>query len=333
MMSAETSYSGKSVLVSGGLGFIGSNLALRLVQMGARVTVVDSMTPSDGGNLFNIEPVKADVEIHVHDAADQDFMSALIRDKDFLFNLAGKVSHIDSMRDPRADMHANLSAQIAQLEACRLHNPDVRVVYASTRQIYGRPSYLPIDEAHPVRPVDVNGVHKYAAESLHRLYSEVYGLRATSLRLTNTYGERQLISHGRLGFAGWFLGLALQNKEIQIFGDGSQRRDFIHVADAVDAFLAAGLSDDTVGKALNIANDPVVSLVEFVRMLIEAVGSGTWRLVPFPEDKKRIDVGDVYCNSGLFASLTRWKPSVGLREGLARMAAYYRQHAIQYLDT
>lgn len=332
MTPGHAAYVGKTVLISGGLGFVGSNLAIRLVRLGARVTIIDHMTESDGGNVFNIEPVKGDVEIHVLDAADQDAMSRLIRGKDYLFNLAGKVSHIDSMRDPIGDMHANVAAQLSQLEACRLHNPDVRVVFASTRQVYGRPEYLPVDEKHPVHPVDVNGIHKYAAESLHRLYCEVYGLRATSLRLTNTYGERQLISHSRLGFTGWFVGLALQNREIQLFGDGKQRRDFTHVDDVVDAFLAAGTSDRTVGKALNVGNPEVASLIDFVRMLIDAAGSGRFKLVPFPDEKKRIDVGDLYSQPDQFMSLTGWAPRVDLKTGLARTVAYYREHLGRYVE-
>jgi UDP-glucose 4-epimerase len=332
MRSGET-YAGKAVLITGGLGFIGSNLALRLVELGARVTLVDRMTESDGGNTFNIDSIKSDVETHINDVADDEVMATLIRGKDYLFNLAGKVSHLDSMLEPKADLHANVTAQISQLEACRRYNPDARIVFASTRQIYGRPQYLPVDERHPIAPVDVNGIHKRAAESLHLLYSTTYGLRTTSLRLTNTYGPRQLLRHSRLGFAGWFVGLALRGMEIQLFGDGCQRRDFTYVDDVVDAFLLAGASDSTVGQALNVGNPEPVALIDFVRILIDKAGAGTYKLVPFPDERKRIDIGDVYTQSDLFTSLTGWKARVSLRDGLARTVAYFENNASHYFQS
>ena len=235
-------YAGRRVMITGGLGFIGSNLARRLVDLGADVLIVDSLLPDYGGNLFNIADIRERLRVNIADVRMQSTIGFLSRGQDVIFNLAGQVSHIDSMRDPYTDLEINCRAQLSILEACRANNPGVRVVYAGTRQVYGRPEYLPVDERHLVRPADINGVNKAAGEYYHLLYNNVFDLRACSLRLTNVYGPRQLIRHNRQGFIGWFIRLAIEDREIQVFGDGSQMRDFVYVDDAADAFLRAGAS-------------------------------------------------------------------------------------------
>jgi UDP-glucose 4-epimerase len=324
-------YRGRRVMITGGVGFIGSNLARRLVELGAEVLLVDSLIPEYGGNLFNINDISAQVRLNIADVRMQSTMEALVRDRDVIFNLAGQVSHIDSMRDPYTDLEINCRAQLSILEACRKYNRTVRVVFAGTRQVYGRPDYLPVDEKHLVRPADINGVNKAAGEYYHLLYNNVFDVRACSLRLTNVYGPRQLIKHNRQGFIGWFIRLALEGHEIQIFGDGSQLRDFVYVDDAADAFLRAGASDVCDGDVFNVGGDVPISHRELAQLLVRIAGSGTVRFVEWPPDKKRIDIGSFYSDSTKFRSTAGWHPEVSLEDGLRRTLNFYREHLPHYL--
>jgi UDP-glucose 4-epimerase len=325
-------YKNRRVLITGGAGFIGSNLARRLAALGADVLLVDSLIPDYGGNLFNIKDLGDNVRLNIADVRMQSTMEALVREREVIFNLAGQVSHIDSMRDPYTDLEINCRAQLSILEACRKYNQGTRVVFAGTRQVYGRPEYLPVDERHLVRPADINGVNKAAGEYYHLLYNNVFNERACSLRLTNVYGPRQLIKHNRQGFIGWFIRLAIEGREIQVFGDGSQLRDFVYVDDAADAFLRAGASDACDGNVFNVGGDAAISHRDLVNLLVQVAGSGSVRYVEWPEEKKRIDIGSFYSDSTRFREAVDWRPQVGLEEGLRRTIAFYREHLGQYLD-
>jgi UDP-glucose 4-epimerase len=325
-------YRGRTVMITGGLGFIGSNLARCLVELGADVLLVDSLIPDYGGNLFNIDGIADRVRVNVADIRQQSTMNYLVRGCTVIFNLAGQVSHIDSMLDPYADLEINCRSQLTILEACRYNNPGVKVVFAGTRQVYGRPESLPVTEAHLVRPTDVNGINKAAGEYYHLVYNNVFGVRACSLRLTNVYGPRQLIRHNRQGFIGWFIRLAIEDAPIQIYGDGSQRRDFVFVDDAADAFLRAGASDECNGEVFNVGGDEHLSHRELSALLVEIAGTGRVQYVEWPKDKKAIDIGDFYADSSKFKRTTGWRPSVFLEEGLRRTVAFYRQHFDRYVD-
>jgi len=326
-------YRGRRVMITGGLGFIGSNLAHALAGLDADVLLVDSLIPDYGGNLFNLAGIEDKVHVNVADVRQASTMNYLVRDREIIFNLAGQVSHIDSMRDPHTDLEINCRSQLTILEACRNHNPRAKVIYASTRQIYGRPEFLPVTEQHLVRPTDVNGINKAAGEYYHLVYNNVFGIRATGLRLTNVYGPRQLLKHNRQGFIAWFIRLALQDQEIQIFGDGSQIRDFVYVDDAVSAFLLAGISDACNGEAFNVGGDEHIAHRDLVQLLIELAGHGRYRFVEWPPDKKAIDIGSFYADSSRFKRVTGWTPKVPLREGLARTLAFYGEHIAHYIDT
>ncbi len=328
-------FTGRKVLITGGLGFIGSNLAIRLVEQGADVLLVDSLIPDYGGNLFNIEPIKGRVRVNIADVRDISGMNYLVRGQDYLFNLAGQVSHIDSMNDPYTDLEINCRAQLSILEACRHNNPGIKVVFASTRQVYGAPTYLPVDENHLLRPVDVNGINKMAGEWYHILYDHVYGIRAVSLRLTNTYGPRLLMKHNRQGFVAWFIRQAMDNQEIQIFGDGQQVRDMNYVDDVVDALLLAAAWDGANGGIFNLGNSPPVSLLQFVERLIQVcrehgMSEARYRLMPFPPEKKRIDIGHYYADYQKIRTVLGWEPKVPLEEGLRRTVQYYLQYRNHY---
>jgi UDP-glucose 4-epimerase len=325
-------YRGRRVMITGGLGFIGSNLARRLVELGADVLIVDSLIPDYGGNLFNIDGIEDRVRVNVADVRQPSTMNYLVRGRDVIFNLAGQVSHIDSIRDPYADLEINCRSQLTILEACRYNNPRVKVVFAGTRQVYGRPESLPVNESHLVRPTDVNGINKVAGEYYHLVYNNVFGVRACSLRLTNVYGPRQLIRHNRQGFIGWFIRLAIENGTIQIYGDGSQQRDFVHVDDAADAFLRAGFDDACNGDVFNVGGDEPIRHRDLSALLVEVAGSGRIEYIEWPPEKKAIDIGDFYADSSKFRRLTGWATTVNLKDGLRDTVAFYRKHFDRYVN-
>ena len=325
-------YRDRRVLITGGLGFIGSNLAARLVSEGADVLLVDSLEPEYGGNLFNIDAISGDVRVNISDVRDASSMKYLVRDREVIFNLAGQVSHIDSMRDPYTDLEINCRSQLSILEACRHHNPMVKVVFASTRQIYGKPDYLPVTEAHLVRPIDVNGINKAAGEYYHLVYNNVFGVRSCALRLTNVYGPRQLIKHNRQGFIGWFIRLAVENETIQLYGDGSQLRDFVYVDDVVDALLRAGATDACNGEVFNVGGAGPVSLAKLAELLVEVAGTGAVQYIEWPAERRSIDIGDFYADSTKFETAVGWRRDVDLRDGLDRTVRFYRDHLDQYVE-
>lgn len=327
-----TKFKDARILITGGLGFIGSNLARRLVGQGAQVTLVDSLIPLYGGNLHNVADIQSQVNVNVCDVRDRFAMEYLVQGQDYLFNLAGQTSHLDSMTDPQTDLDINASAQLAILEACRRANPGVRLVFASTRQLYGRPDYLPVDEKHPIRPVDVNGINKFAGEGYHLLYCSVYGIRSTVLRLTNTYGPGMRVKDARQTFLGIWVRQLLEGSPIKVFGDGMQLRDFNYVEDCVDALLAAATEDAAVGKVYNLGSDEVVSLKHLAEMLVTMADGGRFEIVPFPPERKAIDIGDYYSDFSLVRREIGWAPRVNLAQGLKETIAYYRQHGLHYWE-
>ena len=326
---SDSHWRGARVLVTGGMGFIGSNLARRLVGYGARITLVDSLIPQYGGNPRNIADFREHVDLNISDVRDRHGFRALVQEQDYLFNLAGQTSHQDSMHDPFTDLDINCTAQLAILEACRQVNPGVRVVFASTRQIYGRPDYLPVDEKHLLRPTDVNGINKMAGEWYHILYNNVYGIRSTSLRLTNTYGPGMRIRDARQTFLGIWVKLLLEGAPFSVWG-GEQLRDFNYVDEVVDAMLLAATDDRAIGEVFNLGDREIVSLKDLAEMLVRINGCGEFTLQDFPEERKRIDIGDYYSDYSKFAALG-WQPGIGLDAGLGRTLDYYREHLPDYL--
>lgn len=325
-------FAGSEVLVTGGLGFIGSALARRLVKIGAKVTLVDSLIPEYGGNPFNIHDIRDRVTVDLTDVRDVAAMSSLIKGRQFLFNLAGQTSHLDSMNDPVTDLAINAAAQLHILEACRLSNRDVKIVFASTRQLYGRPQYLPVDEKHPVDPVDVNGINKLAGEYYHLLYNDVYGIRACALRLTNTYGPGMRVKDARQTFLGIWIRRLVEGKPIQIFGDGKQRRDFNFVSDVVEAMLQAASSDKANGEIFNLGDTKHVSLAELAKLVVKLNGAGQIELIPFPQDRKVIDIGDYYADFRKIDKSLGWSPKVALEQGLKKTLEYYRANHTHYWE-
>jgi UDP-glucose 4-epimerase len=330
MTAAPALFAAKRVLITGGLGFIGANLARRLVALGADVTLVDSLIPEYGGNLFNIAGIEAQVRVNISDVRDAHSMRYLVQGQDYLFNLAGQTSHMDSMENPYTDLDINARAQLSILESCRHFNPAIKAVFASTRQIYGKPDYLPVDERHPLRPVDVNGINKLAGEWYHILYNNVYGVRACALRLTNTYGPRMRVKDARQTFLGVWVRRLVEGEPFEVWG-GKQLRDFTYVDDAVAALLLAAASSQADGQVYNVGGDCVVGLRELAEMLVEAHGGGTFTVRDYPADRKRIDIGDYYADDRALRAAIGWQPATPLADGLRRTLAFYQSHLAQYV--
>ena len=327
----EQSFQNRRVLITGGLGFIGSNLARRLVDLGSKVTVVDSLVPEYGGNRFNVTGIEDRLDINITDVRDPHSLQVLVQGQDYLFNLAGQTSHLDSMKDPYADLEINCRAQLSILEACRHHNPDISLVFASTRQIYGRPKQLPVDENHLLQPVDVNGINKMAGEWYHILYHNTYGIRATALRLTNTYGPRMRIKDDRQTFLGVWIRLLLADEPFEVWG-GEQLRDFTYVDDAVHALMLSVINPQAAGRVFNLGGDKPVSLLDLAAALIAANDDqGKYVTRQFPGERKRIDIGHYYADDRLIRETLGWKPTVPLEQGLQLTLDYYRRHLKQYL--
>ena len=327
---SHTDFLGKKALITGGLGFIGSNLAHRLIKLGAEVTLIDSLIPEYGGNTFNVIDLREQLQINISDVRDVHSIQNLVKKKDFLFNLAGQTSHMDSMEDPFTDLEINARSQLSILETCRKFNPEVKIVFASTRQIYGKPDYLPVDEKHLVKPVDVNGVNKMAGEAYHVLYNNVYGIRSCALRLTNTYGPRMRIKDARQTFLGVWVRLLTEDQSFEVWG-GEQLRDFNYVDDVVDALLQAATQDIAFGKTYNLGANEVVSLVKLAEMIVHANGSGNFKVREFPVERKRIDIGDYYADDQLIRKDLGWSPKVPLDVGLKNTLDYYRKFLQHYL--
>ncbi len=326
----EAQFAGKRVLITGGAGFIGATLGIRLTDLGAHVVAVDSLISEYGGNLHNLAGYEDRITLNIADVRDQFGLNILVRDQDYLFNLAGQTSHLDSMIDPFTDLEINCRSQLKILEACRQHNPGVRIVFASTRQIYGRPRYLPVDEQHPLNPADVNGINKLAGEMYHLLYAQVYHMATCVLRLTNTYGPRMRVKDARQTFLGIWMRKLIEQQPLQIYGEGQQLRDFNYVDDVVEALLLAAVHPNLSGQAYNLGGGEVISLEALARLAVEINGGGAVEKIPFPPERKVIDIGDYYANYTAFSQLTGWQPRVNLAAGLRATLDYYREHGQHY---
>ncbi len=328
----QSSFISKKILITGGLGFIGSHLARCLAEKGAEITIVDSLIPEYGGNLWNVAGIKEKVRINISDVRDAHSMKYLIQGIDFLFNLAGQTSHTDSMIDPHTDLEINAHAQLSILETCRRYNPDVKIIFASTRQMYGVPQYLPVDERHPLFPVDVNGINKMAGEWYHLVYNNVFGIRSSVLRLTNTYGPHMRIKDARQTFLGIWIRRLIEGKPIQIYGDGKQVRDFNYVDDVVNALLLVAETDDSNGSLYNLGADDPITLKDTAELLIGLNAGGTYEIVPFPEDRKVIDIGDYYGDYRKIRARLGWKPATSLEQGLEMTLKFYQRYYHHYCD-
>jgi len=323
-------YRDKNILVTGGLGFIGSNLAIRLVEEGAHVTLLDAMLPLYGGNLFNIEPIRDKVRVNFSDIRDRNSMEYLVRDQDYIFHLAGQVSHVDSILDPFTDVDINVNGTLSVLEACRKSNPQARIIFTGTRGQYGPSVKLPVDETAPTNPMGMYAITNLTAEKIILMYQRVHGIRGVCLRITNTYGPRHHMKHNRYGVLNWFIRLALDDETIPIFGDGRILRDFLYVDDLVEALVSCGLTEAAYGEIFNVGSGTAVSFIDLANKIIEFAGSGRCEYTPFTTERKALEPGDYWADVSKIEAAVGWQPKVPLDEGLRRTIAYYRDYRDHY---
>lgn len=327
----EDFFKNKKILITGGLGFIGSTLAHHLAKMGPDIYLIDSLIPEYGGNNFNINGIEDKVKVNIADVRDKHSMDYLVKGKDIIFNLAGTLSHIDSMKDPFTDLEINCKSQLSILESCRKNNKDVKVIFAGTRGQYGKADYLPVDEKHLMHPTDVNGINNVAGESYHILYNNIYGIRTVSLRLTNTYGPRHQMKHHKQGIINWFIRQLIDCQTIKLYGDGNQIRDINYVDDVVQAMLMVACDEKANGEVFNLGGTPK-NLVDLSKIMISIYGKGEYELVNFNEDLKKIEVGDYVANYEKIKNIIGWEPKVSLEEGLRSTFDYYEENKHHYWE-
>ena len=325
----ENYFKNKKILITGGLGFIGSTLAHRLAKIEADIYLIDSLIPEYGGNNFNINGIEDKVKVNIADVRDKHSMDYLVKDKDIIFNLAGTLSHIDSMNDPFTDLEINCTSQLSILESCRKNNRDVKIIFAGTRGQYGKADHLPVDERHLMHPTDVNGINNIAGESYHILYNNIYGIRAVSLRLTNTYGPRHQMKHHKQGIINWFIRQLIEEQTIKLYGDGKQIRDINYVDDVVEALLLVACNEKADGEVFNLGGIPK-NLIDLVETMIDVYGKGNYELIPFKDDLKKIEIGDYIANYEKVKNTVGWQPKISLEEGLRSSFDYYEKYRNHY---
>ncbi len=329
-MEPDRRFFGKSVLITGGLGFIGSNLAIKLVEAGAIVTLLDAMIPGHGGNPFNIEPIKNDVFVNFSDIRDENSINYIVRDKEYIFHLAGQNDHILSLTNPFPDIDINVKGSAVLLEACKKFNREAKIIYTGTRGEYGSAVQLPVKEDAPLHPKGIYELSSLTAQKLFKIYHDNHGIKTITLRLTNIYGERAQMQHHRFGVANWFVRLAIDGDTIKVFGDGSILRDFLYVQDTVDAILKAALCDKAYGEVFNVGVDKPTCFLELVKTIIEVAGSGHWEFAPFTPERAAQEPGDFYSDITKARAVIRWEPKTEIREGIARTIEYYRKNKPHY---
>ncbi|HOO45446.1 MAG TPA: GDP-mannose 4,6-dehydratase [Deltaproteobacteria bacterium] len=323
-------YAGKNVLITGGLGFIGSNLAIELVELGANITIVDNMLPRQGGNLFNIDPVKDKVRINFSDVRNQLSMNHLVKDQDIVFHLAGQVNHVDSMRDPVLDLEINCHGTLVLMQALRNHNRDAIVVYSGTRGEYGSSVRLPVNEDHPTNPKGLYAVTNLAAEKMILVYNQIYGIPAVCLRITNTYGPRHQMMHDEYGVFNWFIKKAMDDEALPVFGDGSILRDFLYIEDLVQCLLAAASSQGAIGEVFNVGSGAGISFKEIAEKIVSVIGKGSYTFTEFTRERAEVEPGDYWADISKIKKLTAWKPEISMEEGIKKTGDFYSRYKEHY---
>ncbi|MBY0359309.1 MAG: GDP-mannose 4,6-dehydratase [Candidatus Obscuribacterales bacterium] len=328
--STANSFVGKSVLITGGMGFIGSNLAIRLSELGAKVTILDSMIPDYGGNEFNVFPIRDKVRINYCDIRDENAVTYLVRDQDYVFHLAGQVCHLMSLSNPFPDIEINITGTAILMEALRKHNKDAIVVYTGTRGQYGASVSLPVNEEAPTNPKGIYEISNLSAEKIIKVYNDVHGIRSVLLRLSNIYGPRSQMKHSRFGVCNWFVRLALDNETIKVFGDGSILRDFLYADDCIEAIVQSALVPEAYGEIFNVGSDIPVNFIELVKTIVKVAQQGKWEYAEFSPERKAQEPGDFYSDVSKIAKIVGWKPTTSLEEGLAKTIEFYRKHREMY---
>ena len=315
-------YRGKRVLVTGGLGFIGLNISRRLLELGAKVTVLDNFMPTEVSRP--LAEFIGNIKVAIADIRDEEKVERIVRGQEVIFNLAGKSGAADSNKTPLNDLDVNCRGHLNILEACRIFNPGAAIVFPSSRLVYGKPQYLPVDEKHPLAPESIYAVHKLAVENYHLIYGKLYGLKATILRISNPFGPFQPGEGRAYGIANSFIQAAVLGKPITLFGDGSQRRDYLFIDDLVACLLCAAQVPGSCGRTYNIGDGRGTSLLELAKMAVQAVGQGNIVHVPWPDEYRAIETGDYLSDITAARNELGWSPSTNISEGVARTVVSYQ---------
>ncbi|HEX2965198.1 MAG TPA: GDP-mannose 4,6-dehydratase [Syntrophorhabdaceae bacterium] len=329
-METDNQFYNKNVLITGGLGFIGSNLAIELVKLGAHVTIIDNMLPRQGGNLFNIKDIAEKVAVNISDVRNSLSMNHLVRDKHYIFHLAGQVNHVDSMRNPLQDLDINCRGTLVLLESLRQFNRDAKVIFAGTRGEYGSSVSLPVDEDHPTNPKGIYAVTNLTAEKMVLVYDDVFKISGTCLRITNTYGPRHQMQHDEYGVFNWFIRKAMDNEEIPVFGDGRILRDFLYIEDLVECFLKTAATDSAYGQVFNVGTGKPISFYELAQKIVDIAGTGRTAFTEFTQERKEVEPGDYYADISKIKRIVNWKPRTVLDDGVFKTIAFYRKHRKEY---
>jgi len=323
-------FKNKNILITGGLGFIGSNLAIKLYNLGANITIVDSMIPEYGGNFFNLHEIIDKIKINISDIRDINSINVLVREKDYIFHLAGQVSHILSLTNPYPDIDINIIGTINIVEACKKYNPNVKIIYTGTRGQYGPSQKLPVSEDAPTNPKGIYEISNLTAEKILKVYNDIHGIKTVLLRLTNIYGPRAQMKHSLYGVANWFIRLALDNETIKVFGDGSILRDFLYIDDCIDALVLSAESNEVNGEVLNVGHDKPISFIEYAKKVVKIIGSGKWEFAPFSPERKAQEPGDFYSDITKIKKYLGWFPKISIDEGIEKTAKYYKKYKKYY---
>lgn len=326
----EEAFQGKRVVVTGGLGFIGSNLSVRLVELGAKVTIVDNMMPRLGGNLFNVKEIMDHIQINFSDVRDEHSMDYLVKDQDFIFHLAGQVNHVDSIRNPIQDLDINCRGTLVLLESCRKYNREVKVIFSGTRGEYGASVKLPVGEDHPTNPKGIYAVTNLSAEKMVLVYDDVHKISGTCLRITNTYGPRHQMAHDEYGVLNWFIRKAIDDELIPVFGEGHILRDFLYVDDLVECFLQVAICSSAYGEVFNVGTGIPISFIDLAKKIVEVAGSGKVAFTEFTKERKEVEPGDYYTDISKIRKVVGWMPKTDLSEGLKKTIEFYRKYKKEY---
>ena len=325
-------FKAKRVLVTGGLGFIGSNLTIRLVELGARVTIVDNMMPRLGGNLSNVKQIADHIHINFSDVRDSHSMDYLVKDQEFIFHLAGQVNHVDSIRNPIQDLDINCRGTLVLLESCRQYNRDVKIIFAGTRGEYGSSVKLPVAEDHPTNPKGIYAVTNLTAEKMILVYDNVHKIPGACLRITNTYGPRHQMAHDEYGVLNWFIRKAIDGEIVPVFGDGRILRDFLYVDDLVDCFLQVAACDRAYGEVFNVGSGIPISFIELAKKIVQIAGKGKVAFTEFTQERKEVEPGDYYTDISKIKQIVGWEPKTDLEQGLRRTIEFYRKYKKEYWE-
>jgi UDP-glucose 4-epimerase len=326
----EKVFQRKRVLVTGGLGFIGSNLSIRLVELGAKVTIVDNMMPRLGGNLFNVKETMDHIQINFSDVRDEHSMDYLVKDQDFIFHLAGQVNHVDSIRNPIQDLDINCRGTLVLLESCRKYNRGVKIIFSGTRGEYGASVKLPVGEDHPTNPKGIYAVTNLSAEKMVLVYDDVHKISGSCLRITNTYGPRHQMAHDEYGVLNWFIRKAIDGESIPVFGDGHILRDFLYVDDLVDCFFQVAACPAAFGEVFNVGSGVPINFVDLAKKIVEVAGSGKVAFTEFTKERKEVEPGDYYTDISKIKKIVGWSPKTSLKDGLRKTVDFYRKHKKEY---